>query len=312
MKTALIFPGQGSQFIGMGVDFYNKYPVSQEIFSQLNKTLDRDLSKLIFQGDIIELSKTQNSQPAIMATSIAILNALKAENLISENSYQAVAGHSLGEYSALVANGSIKFTDSVRLLKIRSKAMQESMPLGTGGMIALLGCSKELINKVMDESSRQGKIYIANDNADGQIVLSGVKSSIDFILENTKNLGIRKAILLPVSAPFHCELMKYAADVLSVEINDVKFNKFSVPLYSNVTSKLCSENEISNLLIQQIVSTVRWRELVLNMINDGVQRFIEIGPGNVLSNLVKRISKNATVISIEKIEDFEKLTENKL
>ena len=312
MKTALIFPGQGSQFIGMGVDFYNKYPVSKEIFSQLNKTLDRDLSKLIFQGDIIELSKTQNSQPAIMATSIAILNALKVENLISENSYQAVAGHSLGEYSALVANGSIKFTDSVRLLKIRSKAMQESMPLGTGGMIALLGCSKELINKVMDESSRQGKMYIANDNADGQIVLSGVKSSIDFILENTKNLGIRKAILLPVSAPFHCELMKHAADVLSVEINDIKFNKFNVPLYSNVTSKLCSENEIPNLLIQQVVSTVRWREIVLNMINDGVQRFIEIGPGNVLSNLVKRISKNATVISIEKIEDFEKLTEDKL
>lgn len=307
MKTALIFPGQGSQYIGMGIEFFESYSESREIYDQLNHTLDRDLTNLIFYGNASELSETQNSQPAIMATSVAIFKALLSENLLPEGSFQAVAGHSLGEYSALVANGGIGFNDSVRLLKIRSKAMQDSMPVGTGGMIALIGCEKGIVDYVVNSASKYGKIYLANDNADGQIVLSGEINAIEFISENAKSLNIRRAIKLPVSAPFHCELMRNAAQILQVEINKINFNKFNADLYSNVTSIKCTENEIAQLLIDQVVSIVKWREIMQNMIIDGYSKFIEIGPGNVLTNLIKRTSKNIHAFSISKIEDLEKL-----
>ena len=307
MKTALIFPGQGSQYIGMGIEFFESYSESREIYDQLNHTLDRDLTNLIFYGNASELSETQNSQPAIMATSVAIFKALLSENLLPEGSFQAVAGHSLGEYSALVANGGISFNDSVRLLKIRSKAMQDSMPVGTGGMIALIGCEKDIVDYVVNSASKYGKIYLANDNADGQIVLSGEINAIEFISENAKSLNIRRAIKLPVSAPFHCELMRNAAQILQVEINKINFNKFNADLYSNVTSIKCTENEIAQLLIDQVVSIVKWREIMQNMIIDGYSKFIEIGPGNVLTNLIKRTSKNIHAFSISKIEDLEKL-----
>ena len=307
MKTALIFPGQGSQYIGMGIEFFESYSESREIYDQLNHTLDRDLTNLIFYGNASELSETQNSQPAIMATSVAIFKALLSENLLPEGSFQAVAGHSLGEYSALVANGGIGFNDSVRLLKIRSKAMQDSMPVGTGGMIALIGCEKDIVDYVVNSASKYGKIYLANDNADGQIVLSGEINAIEFISENAKSLNIRRAIKLPVSAPFHCELMRNAAQILQVEINKINFNKFNADLYSNVTSIKCTENEIAQLLIDQVVSIVKWREIMQNMIIDGYNKFIEIGPGNVLTNLIKRTSKNIHAFSISKIEDLEKL-----
>ena len=307
MKTALIFPGQGSQYIGMGIEFFKNYSESREIYDQLNHTLDRDLTNLIFYGNASELSETQNSQPAIMATSVAIFKALLSENLLPEGSFQAVAGHSLGEYSALVANGGISFNDSVRLLKIRSKAMQDSMPVGTGGMIALIGCEKGIVDYVVNSASKYGKIYLANDNADGQIVLSGEIKAIEFISENVKSLNIRRAIKLPVSAPFHCELMRNAAQILQVEINKINFNKFNADLYSNVTSIKCTENEIAQLLIDQVVSIVKWREIMQNMIIDGYSKFIEIGPGNVLTNLIKRTSKNIHAFSISKIEDLEKL-----
>lgn len=307
MKTALIFPGQGSQYIGMGIEFFESYSESREIYDQLNHTLDRDLTNLIFYGNASELSETQNSQPAIMATSVAIFKALLSENLLPEGSFQAVAGHSLGEYSALVANGGISFNDSVRLLKIRSKAMQDSMPVGTGGMIALIGCEKGIVDDAVKSASEYGKIFLANDNADGQIVLSGEINAIEFISENAKSLNIRRAIKLPVSAPFHCELMRNAAQILQVEINKINFNKFNADLYSNVTSIKCTENEIAQLLIDQVVSIVKWREIMQNMIIDGYSKFIEIGPGNVLTNLIKRTSKNIHAFSISKIEDLEKL-----
>ena len=307
MKTALIFPGQGSQYIGMGIEFFESYSESREIYDQLNHTLDRDLTNLIFYGNASELSETQNSQPAIMATSVAIFKALLSENLLPEGSFQAVAGHSLGEYSALVANGGIGFNDSVRLLKIRSKAMQDSMPVGTGGMIALIGCEKGIVDDAVKSASEYGKIFLANDNADGQIVLSGEIKAIEFISENVKSLNIRRAIKLPVSAPFHCELMRNAAQILQVEINKINFNKFNADLYSNVTSVKCTENEIAQLLIDQVVSIVKWREIMQNMIIDGYSKFIEIGPGNVLTNLIKRTSKNIHAFSISKIEDLEKL-----
>ncbi len=312
MKTALIFPGQGSQYIKMGLDFYSKYSVSRDIYERLDDSIEKNLSKLIFSGEEEELLKTQNSQPAIMATSISIFEALKYENLLDLNTYDCVAGHSLGEYSALVVNQGLKFEDSVRLLKFRSKAMQDSMPVGTGGMIALIGCKEQDATKVIINARKYGKIFMANDNALGQIVLSGEISAIDYISHNSKDLGIRRAIKLPVSAPFHCELITSASKAMSEEISNYLFNSFTVPLYSNVTGEVCNENEIASLLIDQIISKVRWREIVENMIKDGVQNFIEIGPGNVLTNLVKRASKDLAAISISKLEDFDKLENLKL
>ena len=312
MKTALIFPGQGSQFIGMGNDFYKKYTVSQEIYHKLDDAIERNLSKLIFSGDSNDLIQTQNSQPSIMATSIAIYQAMISENLINADTYSCVAGHSLGEYSALVANGSLKFEDSVKLLKSRSKAMQDSMPLGTGGMVALIGCSNEIVKKALYQANDYGRLYVANDNANGQVVLSGEIGSINYIVENSKSLQIKRAIKLPVSAPFHCELISNAASVMKKEIMNYTFNVFKVPLYSNVTAEVCNEKEIKELLVTQIVSKVRWREIIENMLKNGIVNFIEIGPGNVLTNLVKRITRDATAISISKLEDLEKLDNMKL
>ena len=307
MKTALIFPGQGSQYIGMGYDFYEKYHVSRDIYQKLDNTIGRDLSKLIFSGDEKELMQTQNSQPSIMATSIAIYEAIIYENLLSSNSYSCVAGHSLGEYSALVAIKSLEFEDSVKLLKLRSKAMQESMPVGTGGMIALIGCTNEEIENLIFNVKKYGKIFIANDNTKGQIVLSGQMKAIDYIIENSKSLNVKRAIKLPVSAPFHCELIHATASEIKNEISNYEFKSFNVPLYSNVTAKICSERNIKKLLVDQVVSRVRWREIVEKMLDDGVTNFIEIGPGNVLTNLVKRTSKDIKAISISKLEDLEKL-----
>ncbi len=190
--------------------------------------------------------------------------------------------------------------------------MQESMPLGTGGMIALIGCQKEIIKEVIKSSSKYGKIYEANDNAIGQVVLSGEIKAIHFILENVKKLGIRKAIKLPVSAPFHCELMMHASDVMKEELNDIKFNHFKVPLYSNVTSDVCTEVDIADLLVKQVISKVRWREIVENMIQAGFNNFIEIGPGNVLTNLVKRTSNNINAYSISTVDDLEKISNIRL
>ncbi len=307
MKTALIFPGQGSQFVGMGRDFYEKYYVSRSIYDNLDDVIERDLSKSIFFGEDKDLLETQNSQPSIMATSIAIHKALVYEKLLVDGTYSCVAGHSLGEYSALVVNDSLKFEDSVKLLKVRSKAMQDSMPIGSGGMIALIGCKETIIKNTIESAKNHGQIFVANDNAPGQIVLSGEIGAINYIVENSKSLNIKRAIRLPVSAPFHCKLIDSAAKVMSEEIVNYNFKPFNVPLYSNVTAEACSEKEISKLLIDQITSKVKWREIAENMVRDGVINFIEIGPGNVLTNLIKRISKNVNALSISKLEDLEKL-----
>ena len=307
MKTALIFPGQGSQNVGMGYDFYSDFQSSRDIYNQLDKTMGKSLANLIFKGEESDLAMTENSQPSIMATSIAIIAALKESGKIDEHSFHCVAGHSLGEYSALVANKSLNFSDSVELLKIRSKAMQESMPVGTGGMAAIIGGTEEGIAATISDISSEGKIFIANDNAVGQVVISGEMKAIDYIVENSKKLGLKKVIKLSVSAPFHCEFMMKASMTMKNEIDKFNFKAFNVPLYSNVTSLPCDEIEIKNILVEQIVKKVRWREIITNMINDGVERFIEIGPGNVLTNLVKRMSKDITSISISKVDDFEKL-----
>ena len=307
MKTALIFPGQGSQKVGMGYDFYSDFQSSRDIYDQLDKITGKNLSNLIFKGEESELAMTENSQPSIMATSVAILAALKESGRINENSFHCVAGHSLGEYSALVANKSLNFEDSVELLKIRSKAMQENMPVGSGGMAAIIGGTEEEINAIISDISSEGKVFIANDNAVGQVVISGEMKAIDYIVINSKKLGLKKAIKLSVSAPFHSEFMMKASMTLKNEIDKFCFKAFAVPLYSNVTSLPCDEIEIKQILVEQIVKKVRWREIIVNMINDGVERFIEIGPSSVLTNLVKRMSKEMSSISISKVDDFEKL-----
>ena len=307
MQISLIFPGQGSQFVGMGKDFYDSFVVAKEVFSQLDCFLNRPLKDIIFSGSENELRKTINSQPSIMATSIAIYKTIVEENLIDRYSIKCVAGHSLGEYSALVANESISIKDSIRLLDIRSRAMQESMPIGTGGMAALIGKTLIEVEEILPEIQKLGKIFIANDNANGQVVLSGEIKPIEFICENYKEFKIKRAIQLPVSAPFHCELINNASIKLENEIASQKFNDFIFPLYSNVTAEPCNNEEIKDLLVRQIINRVRWRESVKNMIKDGVNCFIEIGPGNVLTNLIRRINKEVKVISISSIEDLAKI-----
>ena len=307
MNIALIFPGQGSQYIGMGKDFFDSSEVSRSIFNNLDETMGMNMSELIFNGSEEELSKTTNSQPAIMSVSIAILREINARGLLNNNKIHSVAGHSLGEYSALVANNSLSFKDSVKLLIIRSEAMQKSMPIGTGGMAAVLGQSEKEILLIIEKLKKYGKLFIANDNADGQIVLSGEINAIDYLCENAKTLGAKRAIKLPVSAPFHCELISEASSILKVELEKFSFDQFSYPLYSNVTAEKSDVNNVKSLLSKQIVNKVRWRETIQNMIRDKVDTFIEIGPSNVLTNLLKRYSKEIKTVSIGKLSDLYKL-----
>ena len=307
MNIALIFPGQGSQYIGMGKDFFESSDETKSLFKNLDETMGMKLSELMFSGSEEELSKTTNSQPAIMSVSIAILREINSRGLLNKKQIHSVAGHSLGEYSALVANNSLSFEDSVKLLIIRSEAMQRSMPLGTGGMAAVLGLSEEEILIIIEKLKAYGKLYIANDNADGQIVLSGEINAIDHLCVNAKTLGAKRAIKLPVSAPFHCELINDASITLKEELEKFSFDEFSYPLYSNVTAEKTEASNIKTLLSKQIVNKVRWREIIQNMIKDKVEIFVEIGPGNVLTNLLKRNSRGVKAVSIGKLTDLDKL-----
>ena len=307
MNIALIFPGQGSQYIGMGKDFFDNSEASKLIFNNLDETMGLKFSELIFNGSEEELSKTTNSQPAIMSLSVAILEEINFRGLLDDKKIHSVAGHSLGEYSALVANNSLSFEDSVKLLIVRSEAMQKSMPIGTGGMAAVLGQSEEEILLTIEKLETYGKLYIANDNANDQIVVSGEIEAIDYLCENFKALGVKRAIKLPVSAPFHCELINEASLILKEELEKFNFDTFSYPLYSNVTAEKSDVNNVKALLSKQVVNRVRWRETIQNMIRDKVETFIEIGPGKVLTNLIKRNTKGVKAVSIGKLTDLDKL-----
>ena len=307
---SVIFPGQGSQLVGMGKDLHDKYSLIQDLFKEADDTLGFSLSKLVLSGPKEELDLTENTQPAIFLISHSIFKLIKEEFKIDLNRANFFAGHSLGEYSALTSAGALSFSDTLKILKIRGKAMQSSVSKGVGGMVAVLGSKIETIENIINENKKKYECYIANDNSLGQIVLSGKISDLEKMMVDLKAANI-KNIKLPVSAPFHCKLMSKATLVMNEEIEKLNFKEPSNILISNVTGKeISNTNELKDLLVKQIESRVRWRESVTRMIEKGVNQFIEIGPGKVLSGLVKRIDKNVKVSAINTEEDIKLININ--
>ena len=306
MKT-LMFPGQGSQSVGMGADLYKNFELVKKIFKQADEKLNFPISKVILEGPDNELKLTKNTQPAIMLVSYSIYKLIVDEFGIPTKDIKYYCGHSLGEYSALVSIGSLKFEDAIYLLHERGKSMQEAVPEGKGAMLAVLGLKMDEIEDYIKQVKNIGVCEIANDNSENQIILSGEKKTIDEISNIFKNKKI-KSIILPVSAPFHCSLMKSAAEKMKDKILKTNFQNPEKELISNVTAKPISDSStIKKLLIDQICSRVRWRESLLYMVENGTKEFIEIGPGKVLSGLAKRISRNIKVKSINTIEDIKSL-----
>ncbi len=306
--NALIFPGQGSQIVGMGSEFYNKYNLVKEIFKVADEKLQFPLSKIILEGPESELQLTQNTQPAILTVSYAIFKVLKDEFNFNFDQFKYFAGHSLGEYSALVCAQALEFSDAIYLLSERGKEMQNAVPVGEGSMIAVLGTSIDEINDLMKTDIKENEVCeIANDNAIGQVIISGNKKSVSSFQKKLKEKKI-KTIPLKVSAPFHCSLMKPASEKMKEKINDTKFTKLKFNIVNNVTAREESNLEnIKKLLIDQIFSTVKWRESIIYMSDKGVKNFIELGPGKALSGMVKRTLKNVNTFSINTITDIKNL-----
>ena len=304
---SVIFPGQGSQLVGMGKEFYDKFDLVKSLFKEADDTLNFSLSKLILEGPKEELDLTINTQPAIFLISYSIFNVVKNEFGINLNKAKYFAGHSLGEYSALSCAGYLSFSDTLKILRIRGDAMQNSVPKGQGGMVAVLGSTVEIIENLLKDNEQNFNAQIANDNSEGQIVLSGKMDDLDKLIIVLKENSI-KNIKLPVSAPFHSSLMSKATSIMNQELNKLSFNQVRTKLISNVTAKeISSTNELKDLLIKQIENRVRWRESVVNMINNDVNHFIEIGPGKVLSGLVKRINREVKIDTINNQENIESL-----
>ena len=301
---SVIFPGQGSQSVGMANDLYNKFETFKINFKKADDLLNYELSKIILEGPADKLNLTENTQPAIFLISYSIFQVIKNEFKINLNEAKYFAGHSLGEYTALTCSGVLSFENTIKILKLRGKAMQEAVPKGEGGMIAVLGSELEILEDIINKKKNEFKCFIANDNSNGQIVLSGTMSNIQKLSIYLNSLNI-KNIKLSVSAPFHCELMKTATEVMKNELAKIVFKEFQTSLFSNVTAQEIDDNLlIRDLLIRQIESRVRWRESVNYMIKNGVNNFIEIGPGKVLSGLVKRIDKKVKVSAINNEEDI--------
>ena len=305
---SVIFPGQGSQVIGMGKNFYDKFDLVKKLFKEADDVLEIPLSRIISEGPKEELDLTSNTQPAIFLISYCIFQVVKKEFDINLNKAKYFAGHSLGEYSAIACAGYLDFRDTIKILKIRGEAMQNSVPTGEGGMVAVLGTSIEDIEKIKEENKNEIFVEIANDNSVGQIVLSGNNNDLEKLSIILKNKRI-KNVKLPVSAPFHCSLMNKATDIMKEELSKLQFKKGSNVLISNITAdEIFNAEELKNLLIKQIENRVRWRESVNNMIKREVNKFIEIGPGKVLSGLVKRINNKVMISSINTEEDIKKIT----
>tara|TARA_B100001063_G_scaffold208051_1_gene204275 strand:+ start:61 stop:987 length:927 start_codon:yes stop_codon:yes gene_type:complete len=304
---SVIFPGQGSQIIGMGKEFFDKYDLVKDLFKEADDVLGLSLSKIILEGQKEELDLTVNTQPAIFLVSFSIFNVIKKEFNIDLNQAKYFAGHSLGEYSALSCADYLDFSETLKLLRIRGDAMQNAVPKGEGGMIAVLGSTVEMIEKILQENQNNFIVQIANDNSEGQIVLSGKNADLAKLTVVLKSNGI-KNIKLPVSAPFHCKLMNKATGIMKNELEKVNFKEGKNILISNVTADEISTKEVlKKLLVDQIENRVRWRESVINIANKGVQHFIEIGPGKVLSGLVKRINKSVKINTINTESDIKDL-----
>jgi [acyl-carrier-protein] S-malonyltransferase len=305
MTTALVFPGQGSQAVGMGKALAETFPAAREVFERVDAALSQNLSRLMFEGPEAELTLTANAQPALMAVSIAALRALETEvGLHVAKDAAFVAGHSLGEYSALCAAGALALDDAARLLRLRGEAMQNAVPVGEGAMAALLGLDFGVATRIATQAASD--LYLtgaicqaANDNGGGQVVISGTKDGVERAIELAKLAGAKRALLLPVSAPFHCALMQPAALAMEAALKDVRIARPKPPLVANVTaSTVVAPDDIRRNLVAQVTGTVRWRESVDYMTARGVRRFIEVGAGKVLAGLIKRIAEGATTTSI--------------
>ncbi|WP_238370564.1 ACP S-malonyltransferase [Heliomarina baculiformis] len=303
MSKALVFPGQGAQAIGMGQALAEAYPAAQAVFDEVDDALGEPLSKLIWDGEIEELTLTQNAQPALMATSIAALRALQAEG-VSVQKAAFVAGHSLGEYSALAAAGSLSVADAARLLRTRGRAMQEAVPVGVGAMAAILGLDLEAVREVAAEAAQGEVCEAANDNDPAQVVVSGHRAAVERAVEIAKAKGAKRAMLLPVSAPFHCALMAPAAEVMAEALDAVEIKEPVVPLVANVIAAPVSDPaEIRRLLVEQVTGAVRWRESVAAMAAAGVDEVWEIGSGKALSGMIRRIERSISCKAVGTPDD---------
>ena len=306
---ALLFPGQGSQIVGMGSEFFNNFDIVKKIFQEADDKLNFKISEIILNGPEADLKLTKNTQPAILTVSYAIFNVLRKEFNFNLDNFKYFAGHSLGEYSALLCAEAISFDDALYLLHERGKAMQEAVPVGEGAMLAVLGSEPIIINPYLEKVKKNGVCEIANDNANGQTIISGNTQQINELKNILKENKI-KSIPLPVSAPFHCSLMKRASDKMKEKINSVQFSSPKFKIIANVTALPEDKPEkFKNLLVDQIYSKVRWRESILYMTNNKINEFIEIGPGKVLSGLVKRINKESKSCSINSIKDIKEISE---
>ena len=304
---SVIFPGQGSQSIGMGKEFFEKFELVKDLFKEADNILNIPLSKIILEGPKNDLDLTINTQPAIFLISYSIYSVIKKEFNIDLGKAKYFAGHSLGEYSALSCSGYLNFSDTLKLLRARGDAMQNAVPKGEGGMLAVLGSNIDKIEKILNENKDKFHTEIANDNSEGQLVLSGKNDELNKLIDVLKSNNI-KNIKLPVSAPFHCQLMNKATEIMKKEIEDINFGESNNILISNVTGEeILNKEQLKILLIRQIENRVRWRESVINMMNKGITHFIEVGPGKVLSGLVKRINKDVKISTINSENDIKDL-----
>ena len=306
---AFVFPGQGSQKIGMGSDFYNEFPVAKQTFEEASDTLKFDLAKLCFEGELEELSLTANAQPALLTASIAALRVLEQETDLSPN---FVAGHSLGEFSAIVCSGAIEFKDAVYTVRKRGEFMQSAVPVGIGSMAVVMGLSKEQIENVCRENSDENNVVSpANFNSPQQIVISGHKTAVEKVSSILKEAGAKRVVPLVVSAPFHCSLMSKAADELREVLNGLEISEIKVPIVTNVNAEANSDhNKITDLLHSQVVMPVRWFESVEYMKNHNIDSFVEIGPGNVLTGLIRRTVSDVELINLENLDHLNHINEN--